>query len=108
MFQGPVAIKQNEISDLHTDFPKKLLATDPAISLSIACAVSDFIWKKKKKNRNEKQTNQKTPTKNPNYFLSINITFQLFLFKKLITFTHVIHLIKTYFASKCSVEAELD
>lgn len=76
LFQGPVEIKQNEISDLHTDFPNQLLATDPAISLSIACAVSDFIRKKKK---------EKTQ------FLVINIVFQLFLLKKLITFTHVIY-----------------
>lgn len=76
LFQGPVELKQNEISDLHTDFPNQLLATDPAISLSIACAVSDFIRKKKK---------EKTQ------FLVINIVFQLFLLKKLITFTHVIY-----------------
>lgn len=76
LFQGPVEIKQNEISDLHTDFPNQLLATDPAISLSIACAVSDFIRKKKKENTQ---------------FLVINIVFQLFLLKKLITFTHVIY-----------------
>lgn len=68
MFQGPVAIKQNEISDLHTDFPKKLLATDPAISLSIACAVSDFIWKKKKKKTERKTNKPKNPHKKPKLF----------------------------------------
>lgn len=50
LFQGPVEIKQNEISDLHTDFPNQLLAADPAISLSILVQFQISFAKKKKKN----------------------------------------------------------
>lgn len=80
LFQGPVEINQNEISGLHTDFLTSFLASDPAISLSIAGVVSEFILKKKKKRRKKKRKLIFPPREHHISIVS---------FKKLIALTHV-------------------